>query len=83
MKQNETIIKSPEPCYLIGVLQGDGCLYKYYVNRKGKRHLRHMVMIEAKDLEMIKRAKEIFEKIFNRKRKSIEKVEVCMEFLYR
>lgn len=59
--------------YLTGVLQGDGCLYKYKINDRGIIRTRHTLMLEAKDLEMVQKSKEIFEKIFNRKRKIYKK----------
>lgn len=59
--------------YLTGVLQGDGCLYKYKINDRGIIRTRHTLMLEAKDLEMVQKSKEMFEKIFNRKRKIYRK----------
>ena len=62
-----------ELAYLTGVLQGDGCLYKYKINDRGIIRTRHTLMLEAKDLEMVQKSKDIFENIFNRKRKIYRK----------
>ncbi len=61
---------TPDLSYLVGVLQGDGCFSKYYAKERNNRMvLRHAVSLEAKDLEMVKRSQEIFNKSFNRNSK--------------
>jgi hypothetical protein len=59
--------KSNNLSYLIGALQGDGCFCKYYANdRNNRKTLRHVIRMEAMDLEMVKKVQETFNKIFNR-----------------
>lgn len=62
-----TSLITPEFCYLIGVLQTDGSFYNYKVRRGEKEEIRYMILASGKDLPMVKRSKEIFEKSFDRK----------------
>lgn len=49
------MIKTADFCYMIGVLQGDGCLTKYFVKDKGKKILRHFIKLDARDIEMVEK----------------------------
>ena len=57
---------SEELAYLVGVMQGDGCLYKYKDGKKKKQYTRIVLMLGAKDIEMVKTARDIFAKLFER-----------------
>ncbi len=65
------IRKTAELAYLIGVMQGDGSLYKYTTMNGGKRkpQVRHVLMLNAMDLEMVRRCRDLFFNVFGRNRR--------------
>jgi len=78
-----SVAKTPEISYMIGALQGDGCLTKYFVKEREDRiTLRHVIILEAIDLEMVKKVKEIFERTFSRKRKIYKRSEGRFGFTF-
>jgi hypothetical protein len=66
-------LKSPKLAYAIGALQGDGCLYQYKSKTRGRCITRHILMMEAKDIEMVKNVAEIFAELFGKKRRIYKK----------
>jgi len=61
---------SPELAYFIGVMQGDGCRYSYTIKSGiDKGRVLEKLELVVKDIEMIKKAKDIFDSIFARKTK--------------
>jgi hypothetical protein len=56
-----------ELSYMIGVIQGDGCLYEYSTKYKGRNENRVILKLNAKDLEMVMKVRDIFDKKFKRK----------------
>ena len=70
---------SSELAYLVGVMQGDGCLYSYK-DRTRKDSTRTILMLGAKDIEMVQKARDIFVALFKREVKICKKSTGIFDF---